>query len=121
MVRIFKDKRIIFLFYLLILIFFLKLSHRLRSIGYFVVPEPFLIMDEHTNVWHGLSLRKTGVPVAWSQLPAYKTNKVEGDLDGFGISISGRLLNLDILRNLHRPVVAVGEMDVGKELNTLLL
>lgn len=114
MVRIFKDKRIIFLFYLLILIFFLKLSHRLRSIGYFVVPEPFLIMDEHTNVWHGLSLRKTGVPVAWSQLPAYKTNKVEGDLDGFGISISGRLLNLDILRNLHRPVVAVGEMDVGK-------
>lgn len=47
-------------------------SFYLRGIGYDQVPESFVVLDERTNVWHGLSIKKTGVPAAWSNLGMYK-------------------------------------------------
>lgn len=55
----------------LLLILILLLGHHIRSIGYNVVPENYNILDEWTNVWHGLSIRNTGVPAAWSDLRSY--------------------------------------------------
>lgn len=40
-------------------------------IGYHRVPEPFVVTDEWTNVLHGLSIRSTGIPAAWSDLRFY--------------------------------------------------
>lgn len=62
----------IFITVAILLFIILKHSFYLRSIGYDQIPETFVILDERTNVWHGLSIKKTGIPSAWSNLGLYK-------------------------------------------------
>ncbi|MDP3013991.1 MAG: hypothetical protein Q8M92_07105, partial [Candidatus Subteraquimicrobiales bacterium] len=75
------------IFWLILLLISLKIGANLRLTGYNITPEPYIILDEHTNVWHGVSLRKTGIPTAWSILGFYmdqsKVTGAGGSVDGF--------------------------------------
>ncbi|KKR38006.1 MAG: hypothetical protein UT72_C0025G0005 [Candidatus Woesebacteria bacterium GW2011_GWB1_40_101] len=90
--------------------FSLKFGADIRKIGYNVVPDPFIILDEHTNVWHGLSIRSTGIPTAWSILDAYKVNSKKtgagGSPKGFNIYLDGKLASWQNYQNYPKPVVA---------------
>lgn len=97
----------------------------LRKIGYFRTPEPYVILDEHTNVWHGLSIRKTGIPTAWSILSVYKENSLKygsgGGIEGFLIKPAGINPALLGYREVKSPVTAVFEKDLGKGVNHIPL
>lgn len=111
------------IFFLICFISSLFYSHKLRSIGFFVIPEPYVIADEHTNVWHGLSLRRTGIPVAWSQLKAYDAGgkALGGDIKGFNVFVFDKPLDLQTSRKILFPVVSVIQLDMGKGLEYMRL
>lgn len=103
-------KKYSYLFWAVLLVFSLKLGADIRKIGYNVVPDPFIILDEHTNVWHGLSIRRTGIPTAWSILDAYKINSKKtgagGGVEGFNINLDGRLASLKNYQDYPKPAIA---------------
>lgn len=95
----------------------------LRKLGYNQIPEPYVILDEHTNIWHGLTLRKTGIPTAWSILPAYKQDSLifgsGGGIEGLNINIDGLVPSLQNYRKIKSPVVSVIVEDLGGGLNSI--
>lgn len=105
-------------FIFLLLIFSFYQSYSLRKIGFNVIPEPSVILDEHTNVWNGLSIRKTGLPTAWSILPAYRVDAKKhgsgGGVEGFNIKVDGKLPGFLNYRSFKSPITSVLEMNVGK-------
>lgn len=107
-------KRIVFILLILIALFFvLKQSSFLRSIGYDQIPDAYVILDEHTNVWHGLSIRDSGVPSAWSNIAAYKGGS-GGDVNGLNLSVSeGKLPNLANFSNYPKPVYVLHPVYLG--------
>jgi 4-amino-4-deoxy-L-arabinose transferase-like glycosyltransferase len=110
--------RIKAIFWIILLLLSLKIGADLRLPGYNVIPDPYIILDEHTNVWHGLSLRKTGIPTAWSQLDAYvtdsKTIGAGGSLDGFNLSVDNVKPTFKNFSSFPKPVVGLTEMDYGR-------
>lgn len=108
------NKKIIFLLSIIILLLSVFGGLRLRRIGYYIIPDPYAIADEHTNVWYGLSLRKNGIPVAWSQLAAYGAGGVMGEIRGMKIYVSNKSADLGTIKNFPNPVVAVQQLDIGK-------
>lgn len=112
-------KKIGFVIGLLIILFFiLKHSFYLRSIGYDQIPETFVILDERTNVWHGLSIRQTGVPSAWSNLNVYMKG-FGGEVDSLNVKIDGKKPNLTNFYTFPKPGVAITEYDFGRGLRHL--
>lgn len=115
------SKKYSYILWAFLLVFSLKLGADIRKIGYSVIPDPFIILDEHTNVWHGLSLRSSGIPTAWSILDAYKVNSKKtgagGRIDGFNINIDGRMAALANYSNYPKPVLADVEIDFGRGLS----
>lgn len=116
-----KDSKIKIIFWAILLVFSVKLGADLRFVGYQVIPEPYIILDEHTNVWHGVSLRKTGVPSAWSILGSYmklsKTIGVGGMVDGFNISVDGIKPTFENFPDFPKPAIAINEFDFGRGLS----
>lgn len=99
---------------LILLALILKTSFYLRSIGYDKIPETFVILDERTNVWHGLSIRKSGVPAAWSNLGVYKTG-TGGDVNGLSLSVADyRMPDLIHFRDFPKPVYVLFPVDLGE-------
>lgn len=103
---------------ILVIIISLVQGYNLRKIGYFQIPEPFIILDEHTNIWHGLSLRKAGIPTAWSIITAYKEDSKKfgsgGGVDGFTIKSGEEIPTLNRYRKIKSPIISVIEKDIGK-------
>lgn len=110
-----------YIFWAILLIFSLKLGADLRKIGYSVIPDPFIILDEHANVWHGLSLRATGIPAAWSILSAYVADSKEtgagGAIDGFNLTVADEKPTLENFSSYPKPVIGVQEYDFGRGLS----
>mgnify|MGYP001571221401 CR=1 FL=1 len=110
-----------FIFWVVLLVFSLKLGADLRQIGYSVIPDPYIILDEHANVWHGLSLRDTGVPAAWSILSAYIVNSEKigagGRIDGFNLSVEGKKPTLKNFSSYPKPVIGIQQYDFGRGLS----
>lgn len=99
---------------LLILSYILKQSFYLRSIGYDQIPETSIILDERTNIWHGLSIRKSGIPAAWSNLEAYKSGS-GGEIDGLNLKVSQNYQPTFInLSTYPKPIRVIHEFDYGK-------
>lgn len=107
--------------WIIILLFSLKLGYSLRSIDYIIIPEPYIILDEHTNVWHGLSLRKTGIPTAWSILGFYidqsRITGAGGSIEGFNLNVDGKKASLIDYRNFPKPIINITEFDFGRGLS----
>lgn len=101
------------------LVFILKYSFNLRSIGYDKIPETFIILDERTNIWHGLSIRSSGVPSAWSGLGAYKGNSSGGNIVNFNLSVVEDDLdkhpNIFNFRDFPKPIWILYPIDLGLE------
>lgn len=97
----------------ILLIFSLYKYFPLRSIGYDQVPETNVILDERTNVWHGLSLRKTGIPAAWSNLEAYMKGE-GGDISGLNISVDSQTPVFTAFAGFPKPAAAIIEPDFGR-------
>lgn len=117
-----KDKTLLRNFFWVILLFLsLLFGVSLRMPGYGVTPEPYIILDEHTNVWHGLSLRKTGIPTAWSILTVYKVDSMKmgagGPLNGFNLSVDGKMPTLKNYSSFPKPVIGLAEFDFGRGTN----
>jgi len=97
----------------------------LRRIEYCQKPEPYVILDEHTNVWHGLSIRKTGIPTAWSIIAAYKDDSKKfgsgGGVDGFTIKPNDEIPTLPGYRKIKSPVTAVFQEDLGNGMHHIPL
>jgi 4-amino-4-deoxy-L-arabinose transferase-like glycosyltransferase len=110
-----------FILWAVLLVFSLKLGADLRKIGYNVIPDPFIILDEHANVWHGLSIRDTGVPAAWSILSAYIAHSEKtgagGAIDGFSLTVADQKPNLKNFSSYPKPVIGIEEYDFGRGLS----
>lgn len=106
------------------LLVLLKYGHYVRNVGYDKVPESYNLLDERTNVWHGLSLRDTGVPAAWSDLRTYwndwpksiteiNTQKQGLYLTRFNILRDKEKLKLFPDRNFSQLTIFTTEYDFG--------
>lgn len=109
------------IFWAILLLMTLYVGISLRRINYASIPEPYVILDEHTNVWHGLSLRKTGIPTAWSILPFYidesRVIGAGGPLEGFNLSVDGMKPTLNNFFSFPKPVVGLALFDFGRGIN----
>ena len=97
----------------------IKTSHDIRSIGYAQSPESNFL-DEYTNVWHGLSIRTTGVPAAWSDLRSYwdfwdkyHLEVRNQNLKDFNLTINNIKPKLLPQRNFPKLIIFTTEMDFG--------
>ncbi len=100
---------------LILLFIVLKQSFYLRSVGYDHVPDTYVVLDERTNVWHGLSIRSSGVPAAWSNLGIYKTG-TGGDVKGLNLSVAdGKMPNLANFKDFPKPVYVLYPINLGVE------
>lgn len=116
--NIMPEKRLqrigVWIIVLVILSLIIKHSFYLRSIGYDHIPETFVILDERTNVWHGLSLRKSGIPAAWSNLESYKKG-TGGDISGLNLSVNQNNPNFASFRDFPKPVFVLSPIYFGVE------
>lgn len=112
---------VIIFIWITLLLLSLVLGTSLRRLNYGFVPDPYIILDEHTNVWHGLSLRKTGIPTAWSILSVYKDDSITmgsgGPLDGLNISVNEVKPTFANFRLFPKPAISVYEFDFGRGLS----
>lgn len=112
-------KIFLFLLAIIISIWVINKSISLRKFGYENYPVP--ITDEFTYVWQGLSLKKTGLPMAWTlNSGIYKDKKFNptiGNVKGFGIEIENKFIDLSQFKKNPKPLYAVKEVDYmkGKE------
>lgn len=110
---------IILLVSLLVSGVFINQSRYLRGLGYETIPEPRTV-DEYDYVWQALSLKKYGLPVAWSTFTdVYSNSKYQpqkGELQGLGISVDGKIIDLNEFKQNPRPITAIDEIDWGKGL-----
>ncbi len=98
---------------LILLVAVLKYTANLRALGYDKVPDTYPILDERTNVWHGLSLRQSGIPAAWSGLGAYKRNNAGGKINGFNIQVDDFTPNLNNFSQFPKPSAILHGVDLG--------
>lgn len=116
-----KNKFTTLFFWLVLLFISLSVGNSLRTAGYNKTPETYIILDEHTNVWHGLSLRRTGIPTAWSILGFYidqsKITGAGGNIDGLNLSVDGVKPLLPNYSSFPKPVINVTEFDFGRGLS----
>ena len=98
-----------------LLVAVLKRSFYLRSIGYDQIPETFVILDERTNVWYGLSIRNTGVPAAWSNLGMYKLG-TGGDVKDLNL-IANEYDSPSLLHFIDypKPIYVLYPIDLGEK------
>lgn len=108
------QREVILIAVIVLLFAILRYSFYLRSIGYDHVPDTFVILDERTNVWHGLSIRKSGVPAAWSNLGVYK-NGSGGDISNLNLSVNQKHPSILNFRNFPKPVYVLSPIDFGVE------
>lgn len=115
-------KIILFVAAIIISFVVIKKSVFLRWFGYENYPTP--VADEFTYAWQGISLKKYGVPVAWTlNSGVYKDNKfnpIIGNLNGFGIETKDGLIDLNKFRKNPKPLSAVREIDYVKGLEQML-
>lgn len=115
-----KVKIISIILSIIILGILLQKNYYYRWIGYERIPST-TVTDEFDYVWQGLSVRETGLPVAWSTLGGVyknpKYNPLSGNLSGFGIKVDGTLIDIKKFKeNNSRPLVAVEQIDYNKGL-----
>lgn len=96
--------------------FFIYQSLFLRSIGYERIPN-IGIFDERNYVWQGMSLRKYGIPVGWSNLGTYEQESSipvsDIQVDDFTLRINGQKADFKNYKDLPKPALAVIEHDFG--------
>jgi len=112
-------------FYILFILFFLLLllSDGMRTAGYSSIPEPNGILDERTNVWVGLSIRKTGIPSAWTELAIYKdlywekygNAAPEITATGFNFESNNEPISLATYNDYPKPLYTVKSFDFSGE------
>jgi hypothetical protein len=102
---------------LIVSVIFINQSRYLRGLGYETIPEPY-IADEYDYVWQAISLQKYGLPVAWSTFTdVYSNSKYQpqkGKLEGLGISVEGKIIDLKEFRQNPKPITAITEINWGK-------
>lgn len=112
-------KLIILSISLLIAAFFINQSRYLRSLGYETIPDT-RITDEYNYVWQAISLKKYGLPVAWTTFTNVYSNPIyhsqKGNLQGLGISVDGKIIDLKEFKANSKPLTAVSEIDWSKGL-----
>ncbi|EKD89943.1 MAG: hypothetical protein ACD_32C00111G0008 [uncultured bacterium] len=105
-----------FLVSILISVIIIWQSTFYRWFGYETIPPP--ITDEFNYVWQGLSLRSTGLPVAWTTIShvytGQKNNPRAGNLVGFAMKSENTLINLQEFKRNARPIFAKEQMDYMK-------
>lgn len=112
-------KIIILVTAILVSFWVIKKSVFLRSFGYGSYPTP--VADEFTYVWQSVSLKRYGLPMAWTlNSGVYKDvkfNPIAGGVEGFGINIGEGIINSKKFKENPRPLSAVKEIDYvkGKE------
>ena len=111
--------KLINLLVIILLIFELHHSFYLRGIGYDQIPETSIVLDERTWVWQGLSIRSSGIPAGWSELPVYR--KGFGKVDGLNLAYDGIKPNLSNYSNFPKPIHSIVEMDNGKGIRHTVL
>jgi len=94
----------------------------LRWFGYGSLPHP--VADEFTYVWQALSLKKNGLPVAWTLNSGVyqdkKFNPIAGKITGFGIETGDGVINLKKFKTNPVPLSAIKEIDYLKGLEQML-
>lgn len=111
--KILADKKYIFLISLVAVIIFIYYINGIRQLGYSLVPSTG-ILDEYSYVWQGMSLRKEGVPVAWSIFYGIEPNKNNiGKVKDFSIELNKEKITASNFERFPKPTVAVKELDYG--------
>jgi hypothetical protein len=126
--RFIKNKLplILTLLALILLVFFSKKLFYFRWIGYESIPKTTIILDEKNYVAAGYSLRKTGIPTAWSNLNSYTLPKEKAinkvvDFNNVSLTVNGQEPSLNNKKIFDYPVFYVTNTDVGKGQESILL
>lgn len=94
----------------------------LRSFGYGGYPTP--VADEFTYVWQGVSLKRYGLPMAWTlNSGVYKDikfNPIVGNIEGFGINTGEGIITSEKFKENSRPLSGVKEIDYVKGTEQML-
>lgn len=102
--------------------YFIYQSWYLRSLGYQFIPKPH-ITDEYDYVWQAVSLKKYGLPVAWTILNGHysdsKYQSRKGSLQGFGLAVEGKIVDLNEFKKDSRPIYAISEINWSKGLEQM--
>lgn len=104
---------------ILISFWVIKKSLFLHSFGYGDYPTP--VADEFTYVWQSVSLKRYGLPMAWTlNSGVYRDEKfspIVGNVDGFGINTGDGVADLEKFKQNSKPLSGVKEIDYlkGKE------
>lgn len=108
-------KKIFLILLVVILSFFVfRFVLRVKNTNYDQIPESSVILDEWTNVWHGLSIRSSGIPAAWSMLPPYYKKNV-GGTEKFTVTINDKAPTLIGFSNFTKPAISIRQIDFGKD------
>lgn len=110
---------------LIALLIFMNIAHNIRFTGYDQSPETNFL-DEYTNVWHGLSIRTSGVPAAWSDLRSYwdfkpdlensfQSSKAGLAIKGFNITFDQVMPAFFPKRNFPELAIYTTEFKFGME------
>lgn len=86
-----------------------------RWIGYSQIPDNG-IFDERNYALQGISLRKNGVPIGWSDLGIYSNIPKEVEIitmKDLGINVNNITPKLQNIKALYKPVISVNEFDYG--------
>lgn len=118
--KLFNSRNIqLFIFFLSVLVtlFFVNQSGYLRGLAYETIPDT-TIADEYDYVWQAISLRKYGLPVGWSVFNGiYSDSKYKGqsgNLEGLGMKVGGRIVDIEEYKKNSKPITAVTEINWSK-------
>lgn len=118
-----KLKRFQLLLVFAIISFIVYQTASLRSIGYERIPT-IGIFDERNYVMQGLSLRRYGIPMGWSDSGAYEHTQgkiINVKIVGFTIRINDQIPNLLTFKDFPKPITAVEQFDFGLGMQHLKL
>jgi len=99
---------------------FLVIKHGLvlRNFNFDVYPTPAL--DEYNYVWQAISLKKTGVPMAWTmnggEYQSEKYSPIHGGIEGMTINSQ----TIKQFRENRRPLNAIADLDYGLGMRQVL-
>ena len=107
--------RLLFLLCCVLLVYISYRGHQTREVAYERIPD-MRIFDERNYALQGLSIRHSGIPMAWSDLTVYEQAP---DIDGvalqrLNITFNGVAPNFESYDSFPKPLYSINEFDIGK-------
>ncbi len=109
-------KRSIIIINIIITLYLTHIFAQNRQIGHEKIPDTG-IFDERNYVIQGISIRKNGIPIGWSNVYEYETESfknISTKLEDFYIKVDEEKPKLTNYYKFPKPVISVNQFDFGR-------